>query len=196
MKKCFYIVTVLMIINLLLIIYLIIYNSKLIENNEEPNEMITVPGEDLSFELNNKIFPKNYLDFERLSNNTKVDKDEIYKALYVIIKNASTVYLDTVQMSAQEINEYYQNNKDQVVNKMGIFSEEDFIKIVSLLKNVYVGDNVYYRNIEILTETFNRDNGITCEFDIEFNNNKIIKLKLVIDNYNSETFKFIPIMEE
>ena len=70
MKKCFYIVTVLMIINLLLIIYLIIYNSKLIENNEEPNEMITVPGEDLSFELNNKIFPKNYLDFERLSNNT------------------------------------------------------------------------------------------------------------------------------
>ena len=63
MKKFFYIGCGVLIVIMIIIIILLLNLGKN-KNVEEDNEVITYPGEDMSFELNLKLFPKNYIEFE------------------------------------------------------------------------------------------------------------------------------------
>ena len=72
MKKYFYIIMTALIICLatLIVVLLIYVNNK---NKVQPDDvMITSPGEALSFELNYKIFPQDYLVFEQKTKSLKI----------------------------------------------------------------------------------------------------------------------------
>ena len=192
MKKYFYLIMTLLIICLsILIVLLLVYvNNK---SKVKPDEgMISSPGENLSFELNNKIFPQDYLTFESKTKNLKIDHDEIYKSLYRFVRNAEQLKNDTSKLSEKELKEYYNYNY-KTMHLRGIRSEDDFVKIINSLRKIYSDSEVYYRNVKIIVND-KKEN--SYEIDIEYNNNKTIKLNLVIENAEKSIFKFVPIVEE
>ena len=192
MKKYFYLIMTLLIICLsILIVLLLVYvNNK---SKVKPDEgMISSPGENLSFELNNKIFPQDYLTFESKTKNLKIDHDEIYKSLYRFVRNAEQLKNDTSKLSEKELKENYNYNY-KTMHLRGIRSEDDFVKIINSLRKIYSDSEVYYRNVKIIVND-KKEN--SYEIDIEYNNNKTIKLNLVIENAEESIFKFVPIVEE
>lgn len=189
MKKYFYIIMTALIICLAtLIVVLIIYvNNK---NKVQPDDvMITSPGESLSFELNYKIFPQDYLIFEQKTKSLKINHDEIYKSIYRFVKNGEQLKNDTLKMNTQQLKDYYNYNY-KTLHLRGIRTEDDFVKTISLLRTIYSGDGVFYRNVKMITSDKKQN---SYEIDIEYNNDKTIKFNLVIENAEKSIFKFVPI---
>ena len=186
MKKSFYIIIAALIICLLsLIIVLLVYinSNKKSTSNEE---FITVPGKQLSFELNNKIFPQDYLEFQQKTKNLQLNYDDIYKAIYKFAKEGNRIYKYTVDLPDADLKKYYSNNLVELKLK-GIQSADDFVKIVPSIREVFSGKDVYYSNVVIkVNDEAKKD----YEIVIEYNNDKFITLGLVIDT-TAKTFKFV-----
>ncbi|MBR2786731.1 MAG: hypothetical protein IKD76_04480 [Clostridia bacterium] len=191
MKKYFYIICAILII-LLSILFILLFNLKKQKNEEvkEEETAITVKGKDVSFELNGKIFPENYLNFQNDTRDLEIEYKQIYTELYKLVKNSEKLNSDTKKLSDGEIKKYYTQNKTEI-KEMGILSETDFNNLIKLLKNIYIGNDIYYRNVEMLK----KDNA-KYEIFIEYNNDKVIRLKLSNLEADTNVYGFIPVIEE
>ena len=157
MKKYFYIIIASLIVLLLtLIIVLLVYNNKINKKNSETDIIITTPGETISFELNGKIFPEGYLEFQQKTKNKKIDYYKVYELIYELVKGGEQLKNDTASMSETELKNYYSNNVELCYAK-GIRSEKDFVKIVNLLRLVYADGEVFYNNVKIVSDE-NKEN--------------------------------------
>ncbi len=190
MKKYFYIICALLIV-FLSILFIILVNVKKTDNKETESETaISVKGEDLSFELNDKIFPQNYLRFQNDTNSADIDYKAIYKALYKLVRGAEKINNDTSNLNDNEIDAYYTKNTS-IINEMGIVSESDFNNLVKILGSVYSGNEVFYRNVKLeRNETEGK-----YEVYIEYNNDKVVRLKMNNLGVENETVSFIPVIQ-
>ena len=190
MKKYFYIIIAsLIILLLLLIIVLLIYNNNINKKNSESDIIITTPGETISFELNGKIFPENYLDFQEKTKNKKIDYYKVYELIYNLVKGGEQLKKDTASMSEAELKKYFNNNIKLCYAK-GIRTEKDFVQIVNMLRKVYSEGEVFYNNVKIISDA-NKEN--THEIDIQYTNGKTIRLNFIIVNATKSEYKFIPV---
>ena len=191
MKKYFYIIIASIIILLVtLIIVLLVYNNKISNNNTVVNGTGTVPGENMSFELNGKIFPEDYSEFQQKTKNKKIDYHRVYELIYNLVRGGEQLKKDTASMSEDDLKKYFNKNTELCYEK-GIRTETDFVKIVNLLRLVYSGNGeVFYNNVKIIVDS-NREN--TYEIDIQYTNGKIIRLNFVIVNASKLEYKFVPI---
>lgn len=190
-KKIMIIIILLLIVNVIMLVALLNFKS-----SDPEDEMISTPGEQYSFELNGKIFPENYNEFELLASEANIDEDQIYETIYNIVKGIPNLN-DDLSENESVINNYYKSNEEYINNTLGIKNSENFVKLIKLVKKIYSSD-VNYTNVKLLTDdTFNHVEGkITCEFEIIYSNNKKITFQIIIKTNTGTTFEFIPKMEE
>lgn len=189
MKKNLWIIIILLIINLIILGSLLFYIFSKNKDNKS-DSMITTPGEIASFELNDKIYPENYMVFEKFIKNSKINKSDVYSAIYSIVKNLPEIY-----DNQKNINQYYSKKLNVINKQMKINNVDDYKSLVENLKKKYSKDTKYV-TVKFLTESFRGTNGINCEFVVVLDNKKELKFKFVADSYNTTSFKIIPIAEE
>lgn len=134
-------------------------------------------------EITNVIEPKN---LDKLSHNYKGDMRlvTLEKELYTFINtNIKTIYNMTNRKSINQILQLYDLNKD-TINKMNIYSAEDFEAITTEAFKVANIRNVEYSNSIIDMDSYKEDDNGYCTFNITFiyTNQNEVKIKVYLAN--------------
>ena len=111
---------------------------------------------------------------------TKTDLEEmVYQLLF---GNIPWINKNYSNMTLNEINNYYKQNTI-AINRLYIYSSDDFYLITQQIKNAYKDGNPAIDNTKI-EENSIKNEGVYCSFnlDIYFSNSQTIKLKIKLKN--------------
>ena len=180
-KNKIFIAGSILVINIVVFISLLIYKDKTMyaedENTAVPFQMSSEETYTKAITLNKKIFAENRYKLEKKYNG-KNDCDLIYTKLYVLIKYMPEIY-NKVPNNENELETYYNNNKSGLNAKLSINNYDDFLKDVDNMRKIYSNEKSYYKNVKFIIDTYEEyDKYITCNFEIEFNNNQVLEYQL------------------
>lgn len=188
LKKIIIILIILSIISLIVlnIIGKNVKEKKLYE--QEQNEVKEYKDSFLSFNNATYLFSA-YKGKIRTTNITKgIEK--------FVTEYLPEIYDNTKDLNINDITNYYSQNKDKIKN-MDIATEEDFIGIVKITKNM--GENIkQYDECVIDKESFSNEDAkyFSFKFKIKYKDEKTIDLKMKVINSISDEdyliFEFIP----
>lgn len=135
--------------------------------------------------VSDKIVPKG---LSRLYGTYKGDNDlnDIYRSIYSFVNYLPTISKKVKYDNEDAIISYYESNKNDIKEKIGISKQEDFLKLIEYLNKVgYHGEK--FVSCEIDSSTFDEGRkyfSFELTFNFEnFSNN--FKLKLNFANYTS-----------
>ncbi len=193
MKKIRIIIVIIIIINILISIYLGIISYY---KNNEDNGTESVNFSTASIELNKKVLPENYKEFEQLCNNEQVS-DKLYKNLYDYVRYIQKLNDKTRHLDNSQLTEFYKENKTSIENRFFISTIDEFLQLVKNCRLAYNDEVINYKTIIIHTDTFkSNDEYIECDIKIILNNGNSLKYKLNINTTNDMKMYFRPIDEE
>ncbi len=183
-EKYIKIATIIFIILLVLLItFVIIYN--VLKEKDEPiyEENLEAQKEvDEEYLEKQMIIPEEYNFLVRLYEgnlNEKVFYSAIYKLVFEEIPEISN---NLKNKSAEEIESYYQNNKERIYSNLGIDNFEDYNKIVQEVSKL---ENTTYESSRFVSKSFasNEENDYSSlDLEINFENNSSITFKMYIIN--------------
>jgi len=172
--------------NLVLMVYLIKYKTTSATKgnvaevgqriNENPDEQITVV-------FNNKLFPSNYINFEKQYKGF-INLDNVYSRLYVLTKYISNFKIEELK-SEELIKKYYTDNSDYIKASTTIDNLDSFKKFIKKLSAIPVQNQMTYKTVYFNMQYSNR-----YEICIIYSNEKKLNFELVI-NESKKDFKFI-----
>lgn len=172
--------------NLVLMVYLIKYKTTSVTKgnvaevgqriNENPDEQITVV-------FNNKLFPSNYINFEKQYKGF-INLDNVYSRLYVLTKYISNFKIEELK-SEELIKKYYTDNSDYIKASTTIDNLDSFNKFIKKLSAIPVQNQMTYKTVYFNMQYSNR-----YEICIIYSNEKKLNFELVI-NESKKDFKFI-----
>lgn len=188
------VLTVLIIVNLIILIILLNSISKM---NSDTTNIKNIREETYtgSVEYNNKIYPANHYEFEKLYNNEENYKT-LYGNLYDFVYYIPKIYNRTKDFTDEELEEFFDQNKESIIARYHITTKNEFLTFISQCKKVASDSNNSYKTVRLLIETFKKnDNYIACEFEIEYHNNIVLKYRLNLSESktNSLQIRFQPI---
>ena len=115
---------------------------------------------------------------------------EVAKKLENITLNLMPkMYEETKMLDDSGISDYYQKNKNEIINNFGINEEEAFLKFIQTLKSKNQDLNTAYR-LDLVKETFenisSKSGYAYIEYEVSFKNDNIIRFPLYIARYKGQ----------
>ena len=118
-----------------------------------------------------------------------ISREDLQKKMYnFVCINLPQIYMDTLNMTAEEIKNYY--NEKNINQSVGVYSEEDFIIIVKQLQNIYyTRENIILSETKIDTESISRNPNGLIDFNVtlDFDNERSLEIKVIISE-QEDTF--------
>lgn len=193
MKKIRIVIVIIIIINILISIYLGIISFY---KNNQNNGTESVIFSTSSIEINKKVLPENYKEFELLCNNGQAC-DKLYKNLYEYVRYIQKLNDKTRNLDNSQLTEFYNENKTSIENRFFISTIDEFLQLVKNCRLAYNDEVINYKTIIIYTDTFKSNNKyIECDMNIILNNGNSLKYKLNINTTNNVKMNLRPIDEE
>ncbi len=178
-------ILVFMVLILILIINIInIKNQKNIEEEKSQEKEVEITNE-LSYKgervEEGVITPeKSYLFFAQYTG--KITNVDAYNAFYNMAGKLIPEYYKNMRNYTQEqINEYYNLNKESIIESLGIYNSQDFTKLINKTKKLN-GDSIKLQNYKFASSTI-QSNKDTTSADLiiqyEGNNELILNITLL-----------------
>lgn len=193
MKKIRILLICIIVINIILLIGLAVYNAN---KNSDNNGTSSVEYTTTSIEINGKLLPENYSQFEKVYNNEE-NSEKLYKALYDYVRSISKLNSKVKEMSAEELVKFYNENKKSITNRFYVSNAKEFTSLVENLKNAYKGEQYNHKTVILYPDTYKKyDTYVTCNIDIVLNNDSVLKYQVKIEDSNdSVKISIIPVKE-
>lgn len=116
--------------------------------------------------------------------NSKTDQRSIYKSMDLFVNEyVEKYYIATKDLSKEQINSYFNKNKNVIEKELGITSEEIFNEFAENLKNNLKGENLELVSYTVNPKTVKKiSSKINYVIIVEYSNNQKIGFKLTIQN--------------
>jgi len=171
------ILTALIIINLIILVILLNCVAKM-NNGTASMQNASEETYTGSIEYNNKIYPANHYEFEKLYNSDENCKT-LYENLYNFVYYIPKIYNRTKDLTDAELETFFDKYKESIIARYHITTKNEFVTFIKQCKKVASDSSNSYKTVRFLIETYKKgENYITCDFEIEYRNNIILKYRL------------------
>lgn len=149
-------------------------------------EDIGIINNELEKYLSDKIVPKG---LSRLYGAYQGDNEfnDLYRKLYLLVDYLPELSKNALNKDERKINKYFEENKSDINNKLGIYSIENFMEFIKYLENINYNRNKFL-DCQIISKNFKDVNGyfvFDLKFDFENLNNEFV-LKVHFSNSKSK----------
>lgn len=157
MKKKIKSIMIFLIIIVIVIIGIILVIKK-IQGDKFAEEKYNAKSLENTKYYEGKIFPSGVMKLNSLYTNAggKVSQEIYYQKLYKFVNYFIDLYVFGKTANTEEINEYFQINKESIKENIGIYDSENFNRIIEKIKNISKDTEILgnYKRTEINFNTF------------------------------------------
>lgn len=146
-----------------------------------------------------KVFPRGMAELMTKYDGQN-DKNDLYRSLNRLTREyIPTLYKDINGLDKSKLSKYFNDNKNTIINNLGLNKEEDFINLATYLQNSnYEGSNFEYCEIDSSTyRTAGKNRYLTFIMDFKYENlEEPLRLRTYFANMTSTNPKIIYAMAE
>lgn len=121
----------------------------------------------------------------------KITTVDAYNAFYNMAGKLIPEYYKNIKNYTQEqINEYYNVNKDSIIESLGIYNQQDFTKLINKIKKLN-GDSIKLQNYKFASSTIQSNKDTTsADLIIQYEgNNELILNVTLLEEKEKAVFK-------
>lgn len=189
MKKSKKIIIIMLLIGIFLIGILLIainFKENKIVDGMYTQKDIELRNEEVENYLSDKVTPKG---LSRLYGQYEGDNElnDLYRKLYLFVNYLPELSKKVINKDEDKINKYFEKNKDDIKDNLGIGKEEKFLEFIKYLEKIgYNGEK--FIDCQIVSKDFKNVNNYFI-FDVKFNFEEFdndFTLKVHFSNYKAK----------